>query len=260
MKKTMLLCSALALCGVAIAGTYSSVVGFYHIKLAPGAAIIAANQMENGSDSAGLNEDINNAFKGLLSDPAGRVNTTLHDWNGTGFDSYQYFTGADATRFFNVALTNAGFYASNGSRLSGPLPPGDACFLINPSTNTLNLTVNGYVPMGTNYVQVSTGYNMYSLAEPFSTNITAGTAYAGYVGTSDGLGRTNDVLQIWTGAGYLSYRYFTSTDATRYFKKTISQSGFFNTNGVVQTPNLPVGTGFFLIHSGAPKVWVTHWP
>jgi len=50
----------------------------------------------------------------VTSDPNGVLNTTVYYWTGTGFATYQYFTGADADNNFFTSGSAAGLYDTGG--------------------------------------------------------------------------------------------------------------------------------------------------
>jgi hypothetical protein len=238
----------------------SPITGFYHLTIPAGKMISAANQMWNGSDVASSNEDINQAFQGLFSDSTGRTNAIAHIWNGAGYDTYKYFNAADASTFFNTTLTNTGFYDQNANLINGSLPPGAACYLLNPALVPCTLLVQGFVPVGTNSVVITPGYNLYSIPLPVSTSLANSNAYANYAGTSDPAGKNNDVIQIWTGTNYQSYIYFKGSDASTYFNKSGLSSGFYTATGTPVTITPSIGSGFFIYHAGTNVTWSTKWP
>jgi hypothetical protein len=166
MKKNLAIICGILTTSLAFGAGNSPVTGFYHLTIPAGKMVSAANQMWNGSDTASTNEDINQAFQGLFSDSTGGTNTMVYLWTGVGFSAYKYFQLADASAFFNSAVTNAGFYTQTGQLLEGSLPPGGSCYLLNPAQVPCAALVQGFVPVGTNNVQITPGYNLYSIPLP----------------------------------------------------------------------------------------------
>jgi hypothetical protein len=62
------------------------------------------------------------------SDPNGVNNDTLYQWNGAGYNIYQYFTIADADTYFGADSGN-GFYDPVGNLVAASIPVGQAFFI-----------------------------------------------------------------------------------------------------------------------------------
>jgi hypothetical protein len=62
------------------------------------------------------------------SDPNDVNNDTLYQWNGSGYNVYQYFTIADADAWFGLDSGN-GFYDAIGNLVPANIPVGQAFFI-----------------------------------------------------------------------------------------------------------------------------------
>lgn len=258
MKKTLLIAAAALAASVITsqAQVYSqNIVGYYNTPLPAGKFALVANQLVNGSDANKTNNSINTAFSGLRSDDQGVANTTLYRWNGTGYNVFQYFTGVDADTYFLNSGSVNGFYDPVGNLSTAALNQGSGSFLYNPSGSAITNTTFGTVVQGTNSITITTGFNIYSIIQPISTNISSSVAFANFPGTSDVDGNNNDTLYLWNGNGYNVYQYFTGADADNYFLLSGSVNGFYDPVGNYINAAPLVGQAFFLRHIGAPVTW-----
>lgn len=249
--KTLLIAAAALVAGVisSQAQVYSqNIVGYYNIPVASGKFALVANQLVNGNDVAQTNNSINAIFSGLISDPNGVKNTVLYKWNGAGYNVYQYFIGADADTYFLGSGSVNGFYDPTGTLITSSLNQGSGSFLYNASNVALTNTMVGNVVIGTNTLSVVHGFNIYSIVQPISTNLTSSATFANFPGTSDPNGVNNDTLYMWNGNGYNVYQYFTGADADAYFLGSGSVAGFYDPTGLLINAAPQVGQGFFLNH------------
>jgi hypothetical protein len=258
MRTKTLLIAAAALAVGTVASmaqtTYSqNVVGYVNLTVPAGKFALVANQLQNGSDAAKTNNNVNAIFSGLTSDPNAVNNTTLYLWNGAGYNVYQYFTTADADTWF-YANSGNGFYDSGGTLASGSVNQGGGSFLYNPSSTIVTNTFTGTVVQGTNLMTIKNGFNMLSFVAPVAGAIASTNSFANFPGTSDPNAVNNDVLYQWNGAGYNVYQYFTTADADAWFYAN-SGNGFYDSGGTIAPANIPVGQAFFINHLTAPVVW-----
>ena len=256
MKKTLLIAAAALAAGVIStqAQVYSqNIVGYINTVVPAGGYNLVANQLVNGSDVNHTNNNINTAFSGLLSDPNAINNTVLFLWNGAGYNVYQYFTGSDADNNFFTSGSVNGFYDAGGTLQTASFNQGAGSFLYNPSGVIVTNTFVGNVPVGTNVLVINSGYNLFSIVEPISTNLES--SVVGFPGTSDPNAINNDVLFKWNGSGYNVYQYFTGSDADSNFFTSGSVNGFYDAGGTLQNSAPLVGQGFFILHTGSSVNW-----
>jgi len=249
--KTLLIAAAALVAGVisSQAQVYSqNIVGYYNVPIATHKYALIANQLVNGNDANKTNNSVSAIFSGLISDGNGVNNTVLYKWNGGGYNIYQWFIGADADNYFLASGSVNGFYDPTGTLINSSLNQGAGSFLYNPAAVGLTNTMVGNVVIGTNTLSVTHGYNIYSLVQPISTNLSSTATFASFPGTSDPNGVTNDQLYMWNGNGYNIYQYFTGADADAYFLASGSAQGFYDPTGVLVNAAPQVGQGFFLNH------------
>lgn len=231
----------------ASAQVYSAnVVGYYNVAVNAGGYKLIANQLTNSANN--LNVVLG---AGAKSDPNGVVNTVIYLWGGSGYNIYQYFTGADAdTYFLGVGSVN-GWYDATGTLAVGTLKQGTGHFLYNPSASSITNTFVGQVVQGSFARTIKTGFDTYSIVPPVSTNV---DSFVGFPGTSDVNGVNNDQIYIYNG-GFNIYQYFTGADADNYFLGVGSVNGWYDAVGTLQSSKQLVGQGFFLNHLTAPVTW-----
>jgi hypothetical protein len=184
---------------------------------------------------------------GLLSDVNGVTNTVIYLWNPltSQYNSYQYFSSADANTDFGTA--KAGWWDAGGPTYHNEsLPPGQACFIQNFNNNSsITVTVVGNVAQGTNIINLNQGYSLVGSPIPVSTNICS--SIINFVGHSDVNGINNDVIYLWNPvtSQYNSYQYFSAADANTDFGNPTA--GFWDAGGPTLQNVAPlVGNGFFL--------------
>jgi|GEM_PF-1255986 len=119
----------------------------------------------------GGNSVNNNAFlqvPATLSDPTGAKNAVLYVWNCTAFNTYQYYTSADAATQFGSSFGD-GWYDAGGSLAPTIWNPGEGMIIENfdpPAMITFSGTPATPVFPPTNYC----GCNRWSLLCPQTTN------------------------------------------------------------------------------------------
>ena len=231
----------------ASAQVYSAnVVGYYNVKVNAHGYALVANQLTNTAND--INVVIGN---GCISDPNANNNTVLYLWGGSGYNIYQYFTGADAdTWFANVGSVN-GWYDTVGTLATGTFKQGTGSFLFNPSNSALTNTFVGQVVQGPFSRTIKTGFDTYSIIPPVSTNV---DSFVGFPGTSDPNANNNDTIYIYNG-GYNIYQYFTGADADTWFANVGSVNGWYDSIGTLASSKQNVGQAFFLHHFTAPVTW-----
>ena len=250
-KTTILSAVALA-AGLLSAGAqvYSAnVVGYYNVKVNAHAYALVANQLTNTTSGNNINVILSS---GNVSDPAGSANTTLYLWGGSGYNIYQYFTGADADAFFANVGSVSGWYDNGGTLAVASFKQGTGSFIYNPSNGPITNTYVGQVPQGVYSRTVKTGFDTYSIIPPVSTNIES--VLTGFPATSDAGGANNDTLYVYNG-GYNIYQYFTGADADAFFALAGSVNGWYDNGGTLASSKQNVGQGFFLKHFTAPVTW-----
>ena len=108
------------------------------------------NFIVNPVNGTGGNNANNASFlQGFTSDPNGVLNTVLYVWNCTGFNIYQYFTGADADAYFANVGSVSGWYDAVGNLVNNLIwNSGQGMILYNPGSST-TLTFFGTLPTTT---------------------------------------------------------------------------------------------------------------
>ena len=230
-----------------------NVVGYYNVTIPSQKFVLFANQLVSGTDANQTNNAITSVFSGLGSDPNGVNNSVLYFWNGSGYNIWQYYSGADADYNFITSGSASGFYDSGGTLHSPSFKQGSGSFIYNPTSSNVVATVTGTVPQGTNVIPVITGFNIYSVVPPVATNLES--ALVGFPFTSDQNGVNNDVLYKWNGNGFNIWQYFTANDANYNFLASGLTTGFYDSGGTIHDTTTQVGQAFFLFHSGAPVQW-----
>lgn len=248
--KTSILSAVALAAGLASASAqvYSAnVVGYYNVVVPANGYALVANQLTNSA-----NNDINVVLaSGNVSDAAGALNTTLYLWGGSGYNIYQYFTGADADAFFALSGATSGWYDNGGTLAAAQFKQGTGSFIYNPSASAITNTIVGQVPQGNFSRNIQTGFDTYSVIPPISTNI---DSTIGFPGTSDPAGANNDTIYIYNG-GYNIYQYFTGADADAFFALSGATTGWYDNGGTLSSSKQKVGQGFFLRHFTAPVTW-----
>lgn len=232
----------------ASAQVYSAnVVGYYNVKVNAHGYALVANQLTN---------DVNSIqtvlASGFTSDPNAVINSTLYLWGGSGYNIYQYFTGADADAWFANSGSVNGWYDNTGVLAVGTFKQGAGSFIFNPSNVAITNTYVGQVPQGAYNRTIKTGFDTYSIIPPVSTNVDA--SFSSFPGTSDPNAVNNDTIYIYNG-GYNIYQYFTGADADAWFANVGSVNGWYDNTGVLSSSKQNVGQGFFMRHFTAPVQW-----
>jgi hypothetical protein len=270
--KTLLLGVAAALAAGLTASqaqtVYSqNVVGYMNITVPASSYAILANQLQNGTDTAQTNNSIQALITGFVSDPAGPPNgsnSVYFQWAGNGYNNYYYFNETDANIWWQAAYGTypAGWYDLGGDYAAVQQAQGQGAFIQNASKSPMTITVVGTVLQGTNNITIKKGYNLLSLAEPISTNVTvAGYGLPSNL-TSDPNGPpsgSNDVYFQWAGNGYNNYYWFNEADVNTWWQASYGTypAGWYDLGGspMPAAANPQVGQGFFLLHNGAAITW-----
>lgn len=220
----------------------ANVVGYYNVTVPAGKFVFAANQLQG----TGGNNSISGQFSnGVYSDPNGVTNTVLYYWDNNikQFKAFQYWTAAD----FGAGNSGNGYYdlAFNFVGTSNVLQ-GGGCFIYNAAAAPLTYTIVGQVLQGTNVVPVTTGFNVYSITPPISTNLTA----VNFPGSSpgDGNGNTYDSFYRYQpNGGYQTFIYQVAAEGNP------QGAGWYDLAYVFQNTNGPawpkVGEAFFILHT-----------
>lgn len=236
-----------------------NVVGYINITVPAGGFQFFGNQLVNGSDVAKTNNNIQSVLSsGLVSSPAGNINTKFYFWNGGGYDIFAYYTGADAAEQFDPSF-GSGWYDTSGNFASVALKQGagGGHFIKNPASTNITITVVGQVLQGTNVYTIAPGFNTYTFAEPVSTNLNS--SLVNFPATSSAAGNINDQYFHFNGSGYDILTYYTSADAAEQFDPSFGD-GWYDTSGNLGSANpalFPkVGEGFFIKHrAGTTVTW-----
>ena len=136
-------------------------------------------------------------------------------WNGSAYDIYTW----DGTSW--------------GAGGSVTLNPGEAAFLVNPTTSAIPVTFAGAVQEGGSSLTIPDGqYSQISSQLPEAGGIES---------TLDYLPHNDDQVLIWTGSSYVSHKYSSTTS-----------------RWVGTEPILQVGEGFFL-NPANTNVWLQNY-
>jgi len=178
--KSLLFAAALSLAGVASAVAQNNVysvnaVGYVNVTVPKGFSLIA-NQLNS----------TNNTIDSLLGTPPG--GTQIFKWTGTGFTSYEYFTGL-------------GWFPDGSATLN----PGEGAFINNASAAAFTVTFVGEVPQGSLVNNIPAGFSIRSSQVPQAgTMDNAGTGNLGFPSAN------GDQIFKWnpTSKSYDSSEYF----------------------------------------------------
>jgi hypothetical protein len=221
MRTKTLLIAAAALAATVTASqaqtVYSqNVVGYINITVTNNTLVMAANQLDTGS----------NTLDNVLSSGVASKGTYLLQWNGSGYNSYQYYNSADAATFFTggpgwySGTANAGSTLDIGPGAAAPGAPTNGIdggfFLENKSGSTITIPTVGQVVQGTNvYSFPNSGLaalSIYSVPAPLA-GLSLDNTNIGFPAVSKG----TYYLQ-WNGSsGYKSLQYYNAADAATFF-------------------------------------------
>jgi hypothetical protein len=238
MKKTLLIAAAALAAGVIStqAQVYSqNVVGYYNITIPANSFALVGSQL--------INADVTNSVNNVLSSGLSSGQSALLLWNGTGYDNLTWYSAADA------APDPAGWYNGAGTLSAKTLPVGSGAFLQNPTASPVVIPVVGTVAQGSVTNTVASGFNIYAVNVPVSTNIDS--TIVNFPATSG-----VDTLTFWTGSGFTpNLTYYNAADAAP------SPAGWYDGGGTLQSTNAAyqpkVGQAFFVQHVGASTPWVS---
>ena len=280
MKIITLLIAAATLAVGAIssqAQVYSqNTVGYINQVLPAGKFAIVGSQLINGSDVNATNGDINVTLgAGCISSPsaspATSTNTALLNWNTvvSAFQTFYYYTAADANTAFGGSSHTDGWYAPNGTKTTILLKNGGACFLHNTAaialTNTSTGTINQGTTFGTGVTIAGNKFNLINNVVPVVTNLcvdasgaqlTYGLPIASLTSSPNpSTSGLNDKILIWnsTVSAYVTYYFYSAADANTLFGGSSHVPGFYAANGTIMpASNWPnVNNGYFLYHIGS---------
>jgi hypothetical protein len=189
-----------------------NVVGYYNISIPGTKFAMIGNQLPSGPN--GLDSAINSVFTNGVPD-----SSLLFLWNGTGYDTIQYFAGF-------------GWFDGNFNIVTNSLPPGSGAFLQNGSNGVAIITLVGQVPQGGFTNKVTLGFNVYSLPTSIATNIDSSIM--------NFPANDSDLYFHWNIAGQQFDNPF------QFF----AGFGWFDQNFVQVFPTPNVGEGFFYQHGG----------
>lgn len=200
--KTSILAALIALAGSATLmaqNVYSlNVVGYVNVTVPPGYSMIA-NQLNTTNMTIGA----------LLPNPPD--GTQILKWDGSGYNTYEYFAFIPA-------------WSPDGN---ATLNPGEAAFIKNPTASNMTLTFVGEVALGTTTNNLPAGYAMRSATVPQAGTLEPGTnAPALNFPVAAG-----DQVLKWTGSGYDTYEFFDLGGGTTLWSPS--------------TPSVNPGEGFF---------------
>ena len=186
----------------------SPVIGFINMTIPPGKNLIA-NQFYQVNDGDSPQNTANGLLDFLVnngfSSPYLPGGTEIMKWNGNDFESDTY----DAVNKL---------WSTNGD---ATLLPGEAAFIINPTSSSLTIPFVGLVLQGLSANPIVAGTNYVSSIVPQAGRIQSDLGYKP---------NTNDQVLLWTGNGFSTHTY--------------SGSGWSSGE-----PVLNVGQGFVLVAS-----------
>jgi len=231
--KTLLIAAAALAVGIisSEAQVYSqNVVGYVNLTVTNHTFAMVANQLDTGS----------NTVDNVLPSGAVSSSTTLLLWNGAAFQQFIYYNADDSPD------GNVGWYdVSTQNPCTNNLNIGAGAFIHNPSASDITLTTVGQVAQGTNQYSVVSGYNLYSIPVPLSTNLYV----MGFPATS-----LQDTYLLWNGSGFNApLIYYNADDSPD------GNAGWY-TFGDVPKDGDPtvwpqVGQSFFINHHGGSTTW-----
>jgi len=260
MRTKTLLVAAAALAATVTASqaqtVYSqNVVGYINLTVTNQTLVMCANQLDTGS----------NTLDNVLSSGVASKGTYLLQWNGSGYNSYEYYNSADAASAFTggpgwySGTANVGSTLNIGPGAAVPGAPTNGIaggfFLQNKSGSTLTIPTVGQVVQGTNvYAFPGTGLQalqIYSVPEALAGLSLDNTNIA-----FPAVSKATYYLE-WNGStGYKSLEYYNAADAASAFTGGAGwYSGTANEDG--NSAYWPVAGGSFFIQnkSGHAILW-----
>ena len=169
----------------------SNIVGYTKVSVTAGLSIVGQQFVAVG----GGDQNIQSITASGLED--GGVDF-IRIWNGTGYNSYSYFSADD-----DIAGTGSAAWGNDDWEVVDvDFAPGTGMWL--SAQNDATITFSGEVGNG-NTVSFSAGLNLITPPQPTIVNIQDIQA----VGLSDG---GIDFIRVWNGSGYVSYSYFSADD------------------------------------------------
>jgi hypothetical protein len=231
--KTLLIAAAALAVGIisSEAQVYSqNVVGYINLTVTNHTFAMVANQLDTGS----------NTLDNVLANGAISSSTAILLWDPVsgGYKQFIYYNSDDSPD------GNAGWYDLGGNPSTNKLDIGSGGFIHNSAGSDITFTLVGQVVQGTNQYPVVSGYNIYSIPEPLSTNldsvkfpaISSSTTYV-----------------LWNGAGF--------NPALIYYNADDSPDGNagWYLGGTPEDGNPAVwpkvGQSFFINHPGGSDTW-----
>jgi hypothetical protein len=232
--KTLLIAAAALAVGIisSEAQVYSqNVVGYVNITVTNHTYALIANQLDTGS----------NTLDNVLPSGAVSGSTTILYWDAVngGYKTFIYYNAGDSPD------GNAGWYDFSDNPCTNKLDLSQGAFIRNPAGSDITLTTVGQVAQGTNQYSVVSGYNLYSIPVPLSTNLYV----MGFPATS-----LQDTYLLWNGSGFNApLIYYNADDSPD------GNAGWY-TFGDVPKDGDPtvwpqVGQSFFINHHGGSTTW-----
>ena len=210
MKKLVMAVAALG-CAASIVSaqtvTSDNIVGYAKPKaMAAGAIEILVPQFSGVSGGTTLD----NAFSGLSA------NSVVYVWTGSGYLIYTYYGAANG--WYDGIFTPSGNVV---------IPEGAAVWLQDGGTGATPV-MSGEVPSASSITNtISAGVSLVANPYPVETTLDTLSAAGGIA--------ANDIVYVWTGAGYGIYTYYGAANGW--------YDGIFTPSGNV---TIPVGVGFWL--------------
>jgi hypothetical protein len=242
--KTLLLAAAVMAVGIgsSLAQTYSqNVVGYINYTLPANHFALIGNQLIGPANPANPNGD--NSVTNVLQQGLTSGTTTLYIFTGSGYNIFTYYNASDASPF------PPGWYDGSGNICTNQLSQGSGAFLQNPPGSAITVTYVGTVPQGSVTNTVTTGFGIYAVCQPLSTNIDS--TIVNFPASSG-----NDAYYHWNGTGFdLPLTYYNAADASPF------PAGWYDGGGNLQSTNAAywpaVGEGFYYDHVAAPSQWIS---
>jgi hypothetical protein len=197
-----------------------NVVGYYNITVPGSKFAMIGNQLPggpNGTDSA-----VGSVYTNGVPDAS-----VMFTWNGTGYDTIQYFLGF-------------GWFDSNFNPATNSLPPGIGSFLQNGSSGTATITVVGQVPQGGFTNKITLGFGVYSLPSSIATNI------------------DSSIMNLPAADADLYFHWSIPNQSFDNPAQFFAGFGWFDQNFVQVFPTPNVGEGFLYQHNGGTSNWIAN--
>jgi hypothetical protein len=197
-----------------------NVVGYYNITVPGNKFAMIGNQLPSGPN--GLDSAVNSVYTNGVPDAS-----VMFIWNGTGYDTIQYFLGF-------------GWFDQNFNAATNALPPGIGSFLQNGSSGPATITLVGQVPQGGFTNKVTLGFGDYSLPTSVATNI------------------DSSIMNFPSADQDLYFHWNVAQQQFDNPFQFFAGFGWFDQNFVQVFPTPNVGEGFFYQHAGGTSNWIAN--